>query len=579
MQVLYINLGEQKFEIKNRADLFEKYLGGSGVATKLLLEECPPRADALSPENPIILAIGPLSAIFPTCTKVVAMFKSPLTNELGESHAGGRLAAAMRFANHGAIVIKGKSPRPVYLSIRDEEIKFKDASSIWGMTSAYTVGQILRKVEPGAGKRSIIRIGIAGEKKVRYANVNVDTFRHFGRLGLGAVFGSKNLKAVVISGSHEIAIADMEKYKEVYKEIYDIIVGTDRLKKYHDYGTAININALNELKALPTKNLQATQFEHADYISGEQFAENYMAKHRACVSCPVGCIHIAMLRMPFAEGFEFETKYIPYDYEPIYAMGSFLGVPLAEGVLRLIEKADHLGLDAMSAGVVLGWTTEAFQNHLISKRDTMNVQFRWGDVENYLKALELVVKQPNEFYKTLAEGVVSAAKKYGGEDFAIALGGLEIAGYHTGYANLIGHIVAPRHGHLDNAGYSIDQKAVKQKLTPEQIVDAIISEDDARAMLNSLVICLFARNVYSEDIVSKALETLGIKKTKEDLLNIGKEIFRMKYEFKKREGFDLGEVKIPKRFFETECLAGKLSEEVADNMLQLYKEKLKGIVT
>ncbi len=575
MHVLYINLSERKFEIKERKELFEKYLGGSGVATKLLLEECPPRIDSLSPENPIILAIGPFSAIFPTCTKVVAMFKSPLTNELGESHAGGRLAAAMRFADYGAIIIKGKSDRPVYLSIHDEDVKFKDASSIWGISSAYTVGQILRKAEPGAGKRSIIRIGVGGEKKVRYANVNVDTYRHFGRLGLGAVFGSKNLKGAVISGSHEISIADLEKYSEVYKELYDLIVGTDRLKKYHDYGTAININVLNELKALPTKNLQSTQFEHADYISGEQFAENYMAKHMACVSCPVGCIHIAMLRIPFADGFEFETKLIPYDYEPIYAMGSFLGIPLAEGVLRLIEKADHLGLDVMSTGVVLGWATEAYQNHLISKRDTMNLQFRWGDVESYLKAIELIVKQPNEFYRTLAEGVNAASKKYGGEDYAIALGGLEIAGYHTGYANLIGHIVAPRHGHLDNAGYSLDQKAVKQRMTPEQLVDALISEDNARAMLNSLVICLFARNVYSEAIVSKALETLGIKKTKEELLNIGKEIFKLKYEFKKREGFNLGEVKIPKRFFETECLAGKLSEEEANKMMAIYREKQK----
>jgi aldehyde:ferredoxin oxidoreductase len=579
MQVLYIDLGEEKVEVKDRVDLFEKYLGGSGVAIKLLLEECPPRVDPLSPENPIILAIGPLSAVFPTCTKVVAMFKSPLTNELGESHAGGRLAAAMRFANYGAIVIKGKASRPVYLSIHDREVKFKDASSIWGISSSYTVGQILRKVEPGVGKRSIIRIGVAGERKVRYANVNVDTYRHFGRLGLGAVFGSKYLKAAVISGSQEIAIANMEKYREVYKEIYDLIVGTDRLKKYHDYGTAININALNELKALPTKNLQSAQFEYADYISGEQLAENYMARHMACVSCPVGCIHIAMLRMPFAEGFEFETKLIPYDYEPIYALGSFLRIPLAEGVLRLIERADHLGLDALTTGVVLGWATEAYENHLISKRDTMNVQLRWGDVESYLKAMGLIVKQPNEFYKTLAEGVIMAAKKYGGEDFAIALGGLEIAGYHTGYANLIGHIVAPRHGHLDNAGYSIDQKAVKQRMTQEQVIDAIICEDNTRAMLNSLVICLFARSVYTEDVVSKALETLGIKKTKEELLEIGKEIFKLKYEFKKREGFNLAEVKIPKRFFETESMQGKLSEEEAHKMLKLYREKLKDIVT
>jgi len=577
MRVLTIYLSEQKAEAEEQKELFEKYIGGDGVAAKLLLENCPKGCDALSPENPVILAIGPLTAAFPTCSKVVAMFKSPLTGELGESHAGGRLGAAMRFAGYGAIVIKGRAEHPVYISIQNDSVFFRDARSIWGISSAYTVGKILRGVEPAPGRRSLIRIGPAGEKLVRYANVNVDTYRHFGRLGLGCVFGSKNLKAIAISGSKELPIASRKKYSEAYRELYDIVVNTDSLKKYHDFGTAVNVNPLNQLKALPTRNLKASQFEYAEYISGEYFAENFLSRRVACTGCPVGCIHIATLQIPFSNGFEFETKMIPYDYELIYALGSLLGVPMGESVLHLIEEVDHSGLDAITTGVVLAWATEAYEQRLISKRDTLDVAFFWGGVEAYAKAVRNIVRQPNEFYKALARGVAYAAGKYGGEDFALALGNLEIAGYHTGRANIVGHIAAPRHGHLDNAGYSIDQKALKKPMKPEEVVDSLIEEDYWRCFVNTLVICLFARSVYDEDKIKKALDALGATCEK-DFVALGKEIFKLKYEFKLREGFRLDKVKIPKRFYETESSQGMLREEEIKEMLRLYKGKIEELL-
>jgi len=200
--VLYIDLDTGEHQVRDRADLFDKYLGGTGVATQLLLEECPPGTDPFSPEAPIIFSIGPLNTIFPCVSKTVSMFKSPMTGELGESHAGGRLSMAMRFAGYDSIVIKGRAEKPCYLSIHDDEVKLKDATSIWNVSSVEVIGKILRGVEPGKGRRSIMRIGGAGVNMVRYANVNVDTYRHFGRLGLGAVFGSKNLKAIVISGRY-----------------------------------------------------------------------------------------------------------------------------------------------------------------------------------------------------------------------------------------------------------------------------------------------------------------------------------------------------------------------------------------
>lgn len=577
MRVLRIDLGEQSAEVEEREELFRRYLGGSGVAAKLLLEHCPRGCDAFSPENPVILAVGPLTAAFPACSKAVAMFKSPLTGELGESHAGGRLGAAIRFAGYGAIVVKGRAEHPVYVSIRDGDVGFRDARSIWGISSAYTVGKILRRVEPAPGRRSIIRIGPAGEKLVAYANVNVDTYRHFGRLGLGAVFGSKNLKAMVISGSRGIDIPDRERYLAAYREIYDAVVNTESLKKYHDFGTAINVNPLNQLKALPTRNLRSSSFEDAEHISGEHFAEAFLSRRAACTACPVGCIHIAALQIPFSRGFEYETKLIPYDYELIYALGSLLGVPMGEGVLHLIEEVDHLGLDAITTGVVLAWATEAYEERLISKRDTLGVELSWGEVEAYSEAVRNLVAQPNEFYNALARGVVYAAGKYGGEDFALALGGLEIAGYHTGRANIAGHIASPRHGHLDNAGYSLDQKILKKEVPPARVAEQLLAEDYWRCFVNSLVICLFARGVYTEERVEKALNAVGVSREPWEFWEIGREIFKLKYEFKLREGFslDLEAARIPGRFYETESSQGYVKKGEIQELLRIYKEKIK----
>lgn len=571
--VLYIDLETGEHTVRDRSDLFDQYIGGTGVATQLLLEECQPGTDPFSPDAPIIFSIGPLNPLFPCISKVVAMFKSPLTGELGESYTGGRLSMAMRFAGYDSIVIKGRAPKPSYLSIHDDDVTCKDATSIWNVSSIEVIGKILRDVEPGKGRRSIMRIGEAGVNMVRYANVNVDTYRHFGRLGLGAVFGSKNLKAAVISGTEEVEIPDLNAYKRMYKKLYDAVVDTEVMNKYHDLGTAANINVLNQLKGLPTKNLKQSSFENAENVSGEYFADNLLLRKIACSNCPIGCIHIAMIKTPFHKGHEFEVSNISYDYEPIYSLGTNLGIALAEDVLRLIDRCERYGLDVMSTGGVLAWATEAYEKDLITPPDTLGIALRWGDTENYLKVIDRIVKMPNMFYTTLAKGTAAAAAHYGGEDFAITLGNLEIAGYHTGPASIVGQLVGVRHSHLDNGGYSIDQKAASSQLTEAQMVDKLIYEDYWRNINNSLIACLFARGVYGEDTIIEALASVGITKTRDELEAIGREIFRAKYQFKKREGFDLTHVKVPKRFFETISQMGKIKEETISHMMQLYRDK------
>ena len=571
--VLYIDLTNETSKVVNRQDLYDKYLGGTGVATMLMHEEFKEGTHALDPESPIILSIGPLSGIFPCCTKVVAVFRSPLTGEFGESHAGGRLAMAMRFAGYSSIVITGRAKCPFYLSIYNNEIRFKDASSIWGLSSTTDVGKILRNVEPSAGKRSIIRIGTAGENMIRYANVNVDTYRHFGRLGLGAVFGAKNLKAIVISGDGEIEVPDVSTYSKTYKKIFSNIVETDLMEKYHNLGTTENILPLNELSGLPTRNLQQTFFEYAETISGENFADNYLVRKISCAHCPIGCIHIAMLKTSFGPSHEYEIKHISYDYELVYALGTNLGILTPKGVLKLIERCEQYGVDIISMGVVLAWATEMFMQKKLNTDETMGVSLKWGDIENYLRAIDLTVESPNEFYSALAKGVVFASEKYGGGDFAIQAGGVEIPGYHTGVGNLVGLTVGVRHSHLDNGGYSADQKAFKNDLSDEDIVDLLIFEDDIRGVLTSLVICLFARSIYTYDAIVEALATIGINRSEEELVELGRDIFMKKYELKQKFGFDLDDITFPSRFFETASTNGMIDETRVQNVLSMYRKK------
>lgn len=571
--ILYLDLTNHTSKVVDRRDLYEIFLGGAGVATALMLEEYKEGTGPLDPEMPVILSTGPLTGVFPTCTKVVAMFRSPLNGELGESYAGGHLGMSMRYAGYETIVITGASEYPVYVAIHDDDITFRDASSIWGISSANDVGKILRGIEKGAGRRSIVRIGRGGEKGIKYASVNVDTYRHFGRLGLGAVFGAKKLKAIVISGNKEILSPDHKNYKKMYKVLYETIVKTGLMEKYHNLGTSENILGLNALKGLPTRNLQTTSFEGAETISGEHFADNYLIRRVSCAGCPIGCIHIAMLKKPFSKSHEYETINISYDFELIYALGSNLGVSDPKALLELIDACEKTSIDIISTGVVLAWATEMQLEGMISTEETLGLELDWGDCKTYLKAIDLIIQAPNEFYAALGKGVVYASEKYGGKDFAIQLGGLEIPGYHTGLGNIVGLSMGARHSHLDNAGYSVDQKAFNKKISDEEIVDIIVKEENLRCMLNSLTICLFARGVYSPEVVSEALETIGIHMTPEHLVELGRVIYRKKLLLKKKFGYNPEDLTLPKRFFKTVSTTGKLDEKRVRKALELYRKK------
>lgn len=566
IRVLTIDLEKRKTNVHNRTDLLE-YLGGVGLAIKLLEEHVFPELPPLAACQPVVFAIGPMETIFPVVTKVVAVFRSPLTGELGESYAGLRLGLAMRFAGYDAVIIKGKAELPTYLTVSKNRVEFKNAEPLWGLSTEDT-GRILRRGETGSGLRSCIRIGRAGEKMISFAGVNVDTYRHFGRLGLGAVFGSKNLKAVVIKGEAGLDITDKKGYRHVYKEIYQRVVKTEVMDKYHGLGTTINVLPLNAMNSLPTRNLRSGSFEKAEDISGEAFAKYSLIRKLACAGCPIGCIHIAQLRRQFGKHYEFYTTPVSYDHELVFALGSFLGIGDRDDLLGLIELTEHCGLDSISTGVLLGWLTEAFEKKLVTEEMTGCCP-AFGNAAVYGEIIKKLVTQDSDFYRDLARGTEYAAQKYGGREFAMCLGGNEMAGYHTGYAFVLGQAVGARHSHLDNAGYAADQALYGWK--PELIVRKLIDEEIERNILNCLCVCLFARNVYDRPIIAKALKTIGLEWNEEKLGELGRKIFRMKRDIKGELGYRLENIRFPKRFFETRCLHGKMEEGKLRQLLNHYQ--------
>jgi len=576
IRVLHLDLQREKIHVAERPDLMP-YLGGVGIASKLLEENMRPDLPPLAPEQPIVLAIGALSTIFPVVTKTVAMFISPLTGELGESYAGGRLAMTMFEAGYDAVVITGKAKRPTYLMISDDDIQFRDARTLWGQTIAAT-GSVIRDYEKKhSGKRSIICIGAAGENQVSYACVTVDLFRHFGRLGLGAVFGSKLLKAIHLMGDRCIPIQDFKAYFKVYREIYDKCTqpgGT--MAKYHDVGTPINVEPLNAAGALPTLNLRQNRFDMASNITGDAFAEKHLVRKLACTGCPVGCIHIGQFRRAFSdtqEAHEYETVSVAYDYELIFALGSYLGIGKKTRILELIDDVEEYGLDAMSTGVALGWATEALENGLISEKETL-APLRFGEPEPYRKAIRHIAEVTNDFYRHLGRGVRVASRAYGGQDYAMHVAGNETPGYHTGYGSLLGAAVAARHSHLCNGGYAVDQGLKEGGMDPDAMADALLKEEVERCLLNSLVMCLFARKVYSRDTILRALASIGQNVSDQDLTDIARRIYATKLRIKKSLGFDLKDIRFPKRFFQTPSAHGILNEDTAYEILEKYRARL-----
>lgn len=548
--------------------------GGSGLAALLYIKYGQPKLPWNDPAQPLIFAIGPLTGLFPLMSKMVCSFKSNYHGEYTESHAGGRAALSLRFSDYDALVVVGRAKKLSCLSIGANHLQLKDATFLRGM-DAESSGKLIRRMfKGGSGHRSIMRIGPSGEIGSAMACINVDTYRHFGRMGGGAAMGAKNIKAIVIHGDSDFTLPGGKEYSSLYEEIYKKVTSTDMMRKYHNLGTAANLQGLNDIESLPWRNLQQTSDPGIATITGKSFADQTLLRNGACSGCPVGCIHIGFIREKMAADNRYHYHQVAYDYEPIFAVGTMLGVTISFDVLRILEVMEKVGLDAMSGGVALGWATEATEQGLISEKETL-VSLAFGDAAAYQQAARHLGRGSNDFYRLLGQGTLKAAAVYGGGDFGCVLG-QEMAGYATGELFFAAQTLGFRHSHLDTGAYSYDQKNNDQDVM--RAVDFLIADEPGRAFLTSMVGCLFARSVYSEDQLAECLRTVGFDTLSGSIGKAAEHIRTLRWQVRAQTGFDPDNFSIPKRFYQVKTWKGQVDKTYLDDLKKEYGKRIQAII-
>jgi len=546
--------------------------GGSGLAAMLFEKYGIPGRLWNDPAQPLIFAIGPLTGYFPLMSKTVCAFKSPYHDQYAESHGGGRSALSLRFADFDALVITGKAASPCALIVGSRQIELKDVHYLWG-SDLQVAGKVLRRMFPSSGHRTILRIGPAGERQSPMACITADTNRHFGRLGGGAVMGSKNLKAIMIHGDGSFPLPEGKEYGKVFEKVHTDMTDTDMMSKYHNLGTPGNVAVMNDLKALPIRNLQATADPATAGITGERFAEVALLRNAACAGCPVGCIHVGFVRERFQKENRYLYRQISYDHELIFAVGSMLGVMDCFEVLKLIDVAEKMGLDVMSPGVALAWATEALSKGIITEKETL-VPLAFGDSSSYVAALQHLAHGTNEFYQILSQGTMKAAEQYGGGDFACVLG-QEMAGYATGEVFFISQALGLRHSHLDSGGYSYDQKP-KGKIV-DDAVKFLVQDEKARVFLTSMVSCLFARGVYSDEVLANCLKSVGYGALADSMGIVANNIQKLRWKMRVMSGFMPETVLIPKRFTEITTWKGQIDSTFLADLKDKYAKAIRDL--
>jgi aldehyde:ferredoxin oxidoreductase len=547
----------------------DKEAGGSGLAAILFNKYGLADKPWNDPDQPLIFAIGPLTGYFPLMSKTVCGFKSPYHDQYTESHAGGRSALSLRFADLDALVITGKANKPCCLSVGSRHIELKDAHYLWGM-DIQASGKMIRGMSGSSGHRSILRIGPAGENGSAMACINVDTYRHFGRLGAGAVMGGKNLKGVVINGDSSFDLPENKDYPKLFQEVYRELTDTEMMSKYHNLGTAANLESLNKIESLPWRNLKQTSDPAIEGITGNRFADDTLLRNSACSGCPVGCIHVGFVREKFMKENQYLYRQVSYDYEPIFAVGSMLGVTDNFAVLSIMDVVEKMGLDIMSGGVALAWATEALEKGIISEKETL-VPLKFGDASSYKEAFHHLSMGSNDFYRLLAQGTLKAAEHYGGEDFACVLG-QEMAGYATGEVFFVSESLGFRHSHLDTGGYSYDQKHKEKDL--EKAVNFLVKDEESRVFLTSMASCLFAREVYKEERLADCLQSVGYGALADNMEAVSRHIQKLRWQTRVATGFDPNGVIIPKRFTEVTTWKGPVDEDYLNNLKSEYAKRI-----
>ena len=563
---LQVDLAQRTLVVEEVPPLiYRMYLGGAAMVAYLLNRELKPGVDPLGSENVLVFATSPANGSpLSGTTRFSAAAKSPLTGGYGESEAGGWFGPELKLAGFDAIIVKGKSPAPVYLWIHEGQAELRDASHVWGKVSGDVQDILKNETEKRA---RVLQCGIAGENGVRFANI-VNELKHFnGRCGLGAVMGSKRLKAIVARGTGKLEPKDpagLHALTQWFRETYDR--KTDMM---HTFGTSRNVRSLNADGILPTHNFQQGQFEHADAISGERLKETILVGEGTCFACAVGCkrdVSIPELGVI--------PRYGGPEYETIGASGSLCGIKDLNAIAKFHQLCGQYVMDSISAGVTIAFAMECFEKGLLTGADTEGIELRFGDSEAMLAITEKIARREG-FGAVLADGVRRAAQQIGNgaERFSMHVKGQEIPlheprgkqGLALAYATAPGGAdhgrfphdptyegLHPEGGHaLESLGLA--EPLPRRELSPRK-VRAYYYGSNWNIMMSSTGMCTLAvspANIISPTHVTNLIRALtGWDTSLWELMKVGERGKALARVFNCREGVTPKDEVLPARFHE-----------------------------
>ncbi|HJZ93033.1 MAG TPA: aldehyde ferredoxin oxidoreductase family protein [Gemmataceae bacterium] len=518
-------------------DVCRHFIGGVGLGTWILMREAPTAVDPLAPDAPLVFCFSPLVGTpLTTSAKFAVVAKSPLTNRLNDALSSSHFALAGKRTGADALVLVGRSQQPSRLVIDDGAVRIEPAGDLWGLPTDEASARLKELLGP---EFQTAVIGPAGEQLVKFATISHDS-RHAGRGGLGAVLGSKNIKAVAVRGSLRVEVADPGGVVAAAKELSVRSFGP-ATAKYRELGTVANLLTFNRLNALPTRNFQAGTFAGADEISGESLNAGRRVARNSCAACTIGCEHI------YAPT---DGPGVRLEYESLFALGPLCGISDRDAILAAARMCDRFGMDTISAGATVAFAMECAERGLINAPD-----LRFGNASALLEALEQIASRRG-IGNLLAEGTRAAAVRLGGEapDFAPHVKGLEIPGYEPRALQTmaLGFAVGSRGADHNRSGaYEADfsERADRLHGSADSARLAVETEDRA-ALIDSLILCKFLRGVFaslfdeSADLLGRVT---GWDVTGDELRETSRRIVTLKKLFNIREGWTPAEDTLPKR--------------------------------
>ena len=569
--ILRVNLTEGT--VKREAldiDAARKFLGCRGLGVYYYTKEVEPGVDALGPKNNLIFATGVLTGTMGTSTgRYEVVTRAPLTGTLAASNSGGYWGPELKYAGYDMIILEGKSEKPVYLDIYNSKVTIKDASDLWGLDVPNTTAAILAKSDPDT---KVACIGPAGENLVLMAAIMNDEHRAAGRSGVGAVMGSKNLKAIAVRGTNGVKIGDKEKFLKAVREsrklLFDNGVTSAGLPTY---GTNVLVNILNSVGSHPTRNFREAYFETADKIGGESLTAERLHRNKACASCVIGCGRVAWSEGKFAgegEGPEYETA---------WSFGSDCGIDDLDLVNKANFMCNELGLDTITMGATIAAAMDLYEMGALTKEEA-GCELNFGNSEAVVKLVEETAFRKG-FGNELAEGSFRLGTKYGHPEVSMTCKKQEMPAYDPRGIQGIGlNYATSNRGGCHVRGYTISPEilGLPEKLDQQSIKEKPIwvkAFQDLTSAVDSAGMCLFTTFALGAPAIAAQISgASGIDFTPEEIVLSGERVYNLERMYNMKVGFTKADDSLPERMMKDPIPAGPMKGHVSrlDEMLPEY---------